>query len=303
MLIAGVTQYQVDDISKEFTGDGWKSLPQELMDAILNYLLDDVEALKACSLTCKRLFSATQPLVHWRTRLVSRLDERSYPIPTGFLLSFCRTGFERLVDAERWDLLRYIRHLTLEVELGTFSSWHAQEYLPHFRSITNLHTLTLDTFDPEFFLPVIGECFGAFTKTVRHLDLRMVHCTNQLLLYIISQFPLLEDLSIVSPFEIYPYPGDPAPTMVHSPPLRGKLVLANALHSRDLLEGLAGFPAGLNFRSLALSRCKDLPIVLAACSRTVTSISYLWNIWENDNSESIPSLSTCILRCDRWELK
>ena len=135
MLIAGVAQHRVDDISKEFTGDGWKSPPQELVDAILSYLLDDVETLKACSHTsaCLAQRSAT---------------------PLGFPLYFCRTGLERLVDAERWDLLRYIQHLTLEVGLGTLSSKAVQEYLPHFRSFTNLHTLTLDTFHPTPFLPL-----------------------------------------------------------------------------------------------------------------------------------------------------
>ena len=57
---------RVDDISKQYTGAGWKNLPQELVDEILDYLLDDLKALKACSLTCKCLFGATRPLIHRR---------------------------------------------------------------------------------------------------------------------------------------------------------------------------------------------------------------------------------------------
>ena len=39
-------QRGVDDLSKRFTGVGWKGLPQELVDEILSYLLDDLGALK-----------------------------------------------------------------------------------------------------------------------------------------------------------------------------------------------------------------------------------------------------------------
>ena len=63
---------RVGDISKQFTGAGWKHLPQELVDEILGYLLDDLDAFKACSLICKLLFGATRPLIHERVCLASR---------------------------------------------------------------------------------------------------------------------------------------------------------------------------------------------------------------------------------------
>jgi len=31
-------QHRVDDISKQFTGAGWKNLPQEIVDEIVDYL-------------------------------------------------------------------------------------------------------------------------------------------------------------------------------------------------------------------------------------------------------------------------
>jgi len=52
-------QRRVDDVSKQFAGTRWKGLPQELVDEILGYLLDDLDTLTACSLMCGCLFGAT----------------------------------------------------------------------------------------------------------------------------------------------------------------------------------------------------------------------------------------------------
>ena len=114
-----------------------------------------------------------------------------------------------------------------------------------------------------------------FTGTLRHLDIRNAGCEASQLLHIICQFHLLEDLTIMSPTSgtVAP-PGHPFPTITQSPPLRGKLVLVQA-RSRELSEGLAAFPGGLNFHSLELSWCNNLEAVFAACN-TVASISYLW---------------------------
>jgi len=87
--------------------------------------------------------------------------------------------------------------------------------------------------------------------------------------------------------QFFPHPGHTIPTITQSPPLRGKLVLARAC-SRELSDGLAAFPGGLNFRSLELSWCERPQALLAACGRTVTSISYLFR--SGDNSESTSSI-------------
>ena len=64
--IQGDIRHRVDDISNQFPAAGWKHLPQELVDEILSYLLDDPGALKACSLTRKCLFGAARPHMHQR---------------------------------------------------------------------------------------------------------------------------------------------------------------------------------------------------------------------------------------------
>ena len=279
-------QHRVDEISKQFTGSGWKDLPRELVDEIMGHLLDDPDALRACSLTCKNLFGAARPLIHQRLCLVSGLKK-------GSIFSRLMRGhraIERLIDADRSGLLRYTRHLTFGMKDGSFDPEKMQEYLPRLRSISGLHTLTLDTVDIHPFVPVFDEHFGMFTNTLRHLDIRNVSGTGRQLLYVICQFPLLEDLSIISPSEseVDLQPGHPVPLITQSPPLRGELVLAYSC-SKRLLGGLAALPGGLNFRSLESFRCKHSQIALAACSHSVTSISHLWNPWNDDNCESNPT--------------
>ena len=59
-------QRRIVGILKQPPSIGWNDLPQELVDEILGYLLDDSPALQACSLTCKRLLFTTRPLIHRR---------------------------------------------------------------------------------------------------------------------------------------------------------------------------------------------------------------------------------------------
>ena len=288
-------QRRVDDISKRFTGAGWKNLPQELVDEILSYLLGDPEALGAFSQTCKHLFCTTRPLIH--ERLVCLDSRPAFHKPKGPLFNRRKRhpgAFGRLVDADRLGVLPYTRHLTLGLEQGLyyprFNPGDVKEYLPHLRSITELRTLTLDAFHLHPFVPVFDEHFGMFANTLQHLDMRNAHCTEQELLYIISRFPLLENLTIMYPASgIVARPNHPVPTITQSrPPLRGKLVLAHVV-SKTLLNTLAGFPGGLSFHSLELSWCGDPGAIVAACSHTVRSISYLWLPQDND-SESNSSI-------------
>jgi len=296
-------QRRVDDISKRFPGAGWMDLPQELVDEILGYLLEDLHALKACSLTCKHLFGAARPLIHQRLACFDSRPE--YPKPGRWLFSRHKKdpgAFERLIDAGRSGVLPYTRHLILKPKYHhsypRFSPSDLQEYLPHLRSITKLHTLTLDSFHLPQFIPVFNEYFGTFANTLRHLDIRRAYGTEQQLLYFICQFPRLEDLTIV--FSLWERTAHPVPTITHSPPLRGKLVLVRPA-SRGFTDGFAALPGGLNFRSVELfqstdwrSQRGDSRAVLAACNHTAASISYLWHA-RGDESEFSPSFRAHIM--------
>jgi len=282
------SQGRVNEISTQFAGAGWKNLPQELVDEILGYLLDDLDSLKACSLTSKCLLGATRPLIH--RRLVCLRLRPEGPEPKTSLFSRRKRdpgAFGRLVEADHSGVLRYTQHLTIKLEDHSLSARDMQEYLPHLRSITKLHTLTLNTIHLHLFVPVFNKHFGMFTNTLRHLDIRSAYGMEPQLLYIISQIHLLEDLTIVYSAGGSTAPhGHPVPMVTQSPPLRGKLVVAQVLFG-ELFDGLAAFPGGLNFSSLELRRCRHPEVIFARCGHTATSISYLWS-WGDVPCESNP---------------
>ena len=78
------------------------------MDEILGYLLDDLLMLKACSLTCKCLLGATQPLINQQlVCLGSRLEG---PKLKGSLLGLRKRDlreFGWLIEADRSGILHY----------------------------------------------------------------------------------------------------------------------------------------------------------------------------------------------------
>ena len=275
------------------------------MDEILGYLLDDLPTLKTCSLTCKCLFGATRPFIH--RRLVCLGSRPEHPKPKRTLFSRRKRDpgiFKQLTNPDLLGVLHYTRHLTLKPKhiyySPHFNPGDIQEYLPQLRSITRLQSLTLETFYLSPFIPVFNEYFGSFTNTLQRLDTRDVGCAVPELLYIICQFPLLEDLAIVSPAgELSAHHEHPVPTITRSPLLRGKLVVAQ-VHSRELFEGLAALPGGLNFRSLELRRCEHPEVIFAKCGHTATSISYSWS--RGFPSESSPSILVCIMTQPFWTL-
>ena len=225
---------------------------------------------------------------------------KMYPKPKGPLLSRHKGDpgfFERLIDADRSGVLHYTRHLVFRPDRlyshPYFDPGDLRECLPHIRSITELHSLTLDTFDIPSLIPVFNQHFGTFASTLRHLDIRHAYATGWELSYIICQFSLLEDLTIVSlPGKRTGYIGNQVRVVARSPPLRGKLVLMQVA-SRELFDGLAAFPGGLNFNSLEVSYCEVPEPIFRACGRTATSISYLW---ENIGGESNPSIRVYIAK-------
>ena len=284
----GDIRERVDDVSKQFSGAGWKRLPQELVDEILGCLRDDLGALKACSLTCKPLFAATRPLIHQRVCLASSLSWIERPKPKGSLFTLRRgdpEALRQLADADRSDLLHHIRHIIFKMEDASFNPGNIHKYHPYLRSMTNLRSLTLKPFRAHQIIPISSECLDMFTNPVQQPNTRNVYVTDRQLLSIVPQFPLLEDLTIVSPTLAVGRPEHPFPATTQSPSLRGKLALVQA-NSKELFDGLAVLPGGLNCRSLELHRCKDPQAVLDACSHSVTSVSYSWGLWQNGAGES-----------------
>lgn len=259
---------------------GWNRLPPELVDEILKYLSNDLPTLKACSLTCKIMLYSARPMIgSWLCLSPSRkrkLDGRSIKS----LFKRNKRGFdtvERLVSMERQGHLQYTRHLVLKMEELSLVPQSLRPYIPYFLSIDNLQSLVIDGLDVTAFTPVFSNCLGMFARSLRSLDIRHIWDSDRQLLWFISQFPLLEDLSIRSCYALYFFLG-PSPPLIRTspPPFRGHLNLSLIMDSQSLCEALAQFPGGLNFTSLELKGCGKPAAIIAACQLSLKFVSYTW---------------------------
>ena len=263
----------------EDCASGWNLLPPELVDEILRYLSDDLPALKACSLTSKIMHSSARPLIgSWlclspprkqgsKGRSMKSLLKRSKQAPD---------GLERLTDMNRRGLLPHTRHLVLKMDELSLVPQSLLLYTPYFLYIDNLQTLVIDGLDVATFVPVFNSCLGVFTRSLRSLDIRHIWDSDRQLLWFISQFPLLEDLSIRSCYALYFFLGPSPPLIRTSPPFRGHLNLSLIMDPLSLCEALAQFPGGLHFTSIELKGCGKHSAIITACQLSLKTISYTW---------------------------
>ena len=249
------------------------------MDEILGYLSDDRPTLKACSLTCKAMLSSARPLIKSWLFLVSTGNRRSN---ARFMKSLFKRSkedsgpFERLVAADCQGSLQYTRHLVIRMGRLPLIPEPLQPYTPYFHRIDNLQTLVIHGPDVSAFVPVFDDYFGMFARSLRCLDIAYILDAERQLLHFISQFPLLEDLSIQSCYVVYSHPGSSPPMPRTSPPFRGRLKLSITMDSQSLCEALAQLPGGLNFTSLELKGCRRPMAVIKACRFTLRSVLFTW---------------------------
>jgi hypothetical protein len=267
--------------------NGWNRLPPELVDEILGYLSEDIPSLKACSLTCKVMLASARPLIGSWLYLIPPKVRRPKGRFIKSLLKRPKEGsdaLERLIAADRQGRLRHIRHLVIGTGELALIPHSLQSYVPYFLSISNLRTLVIDSLDVSAFMPLFDDCLEMFTHSLRSLDVRHVWDSERELLLFISQFPLLEDLSIRSCYAIYSFLG-PSPLMVRtSPPFRGHLNLSFIMDSQSLCEAMVQLPGGLHFTSLELKGCREPVAILTACQFTLRSVSYTWTTVEGEHS-------------------
>ena len=249
-------------------------LPREIIEEILGFLQKDVRTLKACSLTCRALFSAVRGLIHRRVRLATwkpykLVDRVAARVLRGRRVHEAYMG--HLSMAEKRGLLGYAREVYIDIGQG-FTPDILECYLPHFRSLNQVQTLTIGHFDLPKFLPTFERYFAQFVPTLRSLHLPQVIGNTHDVLEFICKFPHLDDLSLT--LRLSNYVDVPSGLSVErSPPLKGTLVLEGLVSTpvRFLLE----IPGGLHFRSIDAGGVDkaELDEILAACSSTLEVFS------------------------------
>ena len=260
---------------------GCMSLPQELLDHIMEMLCDDLRALKACSLTCKAMFTSTQRLIYQTLHLTARNNEKVL-IEERIKDPHQRSDYHGLrylsFMGER-GLLRYTRHIRIR-DRGIFTPDTLLHHLHHFQSLDRVHTLSIAYYDAAIWENHRKTCFSSLYPTLTSLTLSHTFSGYRSLFQFALQFPNLENLSLqwlVNDLRITP---DLTSFVIvdKSPPLRGRLRLVGVDSliavewPIDLTHELSNV---VNFRSVEIEDFSgnQSQYILRACAHTLENLT------------------------------
>ncbi|KAF9785542.1 hypothetical protein BJ322DRAFT_837976 [Thelephora terrestris] len=198
---------------------GFKDLPLEIVDEILEHLADDRSALGACSLTCKALFCSSRPIIHRRIFVVGMGGSHTTGEQAKQAANLAR--FRTLLAAAECGLARYARDLTIRMGT-TFEPENLQPFLPQFQKFARLNSLTLHNFNPTPFLPAFEQYFGHLAQQIQSFKFIYPSGAQGDMISFISRFPNLDDLEFCSFPRLHSEEFN-AHSVQTSPTLRGTL--------------------------------------------------------------------------------
>ena len=195
-------------------------LPHEIVEMIIAHLIDDLNILKSCSLTCRSWYPVVVP--HICHTLLLGDDHHGFLEPKE-PSRFC-DHLSKLHGRGLMPLVNEIR-----VRQG-HPSWFVPRAfgsrdLRCFSAFTNVQTLSIQHLDICSFVPGIEHYFEQFSPTLRSISLfQPIYLTDRELPYFLSFFPNLDDIDISKPYLPVSSPGA-ALAPFSAPKLRGRLVL------------------------------------------------------------------------------
>ena len=226
---------------------------------IISYLACDIPSLRASSETCRSWYISAFPHLHTTFSInVGSLDpHRAWPKPILWIYRLC--------------LLPYVKNLRIcSGHLG--GDFHPQPLdflvLPFFSGLTNVQRLEIHQLDIPSFAQEVWRYFGHFSPTVKSLSLTAPRGSSRHLVFFVSLFQNLEDLSL------YYRDSDRGPGYSPSgetliplfiPPLRGRLAVWNT-NVKPLIEDMTNLFRGIRFTSLDIFGVGGVPELLRACA-------------------------------------
>jgi hypothetical protein len=237
-------------------------LPYEIVETIIAHIACDLDALKACSLTCHSWYIAVVP--HFHHTLILKSD----------LSGTAHDKLKPLSELHQLGLALLIKEI--RVEKGTWFEPQAfsRRDLCYFSAFTNVRTLRLQYLDISRFIPGIERYFGHFSPALRSITLFKPLCTPRQLSHFLSFFSTLDDIKICGPIYI-PNNTIPDAELVSSPQrLRGRLVLCS-FGSVETWTHLIISGGALQFHYMDLYRVRGCaPVLFEACAETLESLRF-----------------------------
>ena len=247
-------------------------LPYEITEMIIAHLTHDLNALKACSLTCRSWYIVAAPHIH-HTLTLGRGATPS--------------GLKPLSELQRPGLISLVQEIRVEQWPGVATWFMPRAFNRHtiryFSAFSNVHTLKLQRLEITRFIPHIERYFGQFSPTLRSIMLSEPHCTPLQLPYFLSFFPNLDDIVIRGNRTWHPTIQDKNPISLSAPSLRGWLTLRGFPWAQTWTH-LASC-GGLRFRHMDLRTSVGcVPALLEACTETLETLRF--NLTDRSHSMS-----------------
>jgi hypothetical protein len=227
------------------------------MEMIIVHIAHDLNALKACSLTCRTWYIAVVAHLH---HTLTFADRRPKP-----LLKLYQLG-----------LMPLIRKIRVEQRNRTWLGPQAfsRRSLRYFSAFANVQTLMIESLEIPRFMPDIRRYFGHFSPTLRSIALLHPVYTPRQLSHFLSLFPNLDDIRIQEFSTRSPNITGPDTELVpfSIPRLRGRLVL-HGINSGETWTRLIALGGGLQFHYVELRRVRGCAHVLfEACAETLETL-------------------------------
>ena len=242
-------------------------LPYDIVEIIVAHLTHNLDALKACSLTCRSWYTTAAPHLHHTLTL------------TGDKLEIGRRRLEPLFKLRQLGLIHLVK--SIRVNQGLNMRWFVPlEFthldLCHFSALTNVHTLKLQNMVIWDFIPGPERHFGQFSQMLRSITLYDPCCTPRQLSHFLSLFSNLENIGIRNTW--IPEPTTTTPEMDLIPfsalKLQGRLALQN-FGWAGIWKHLIAPNSGLGFRHMDLCNSATCaPVLFKACAETLETLRF-----------------------------
>ena len=163
-------------------------LPYEIVELIITRLTRDLDALKACSLTCRSWYIVAVPHLHHTLILRGKGTGKS------------RSKLEPLSKLHELGLMSLVQEIRVDPSFCLTHWFVPQAFsrrdLRYFSAFENVQTLKLGDLEIHRFIPDIERYFENFSLTLRSIVLYRPRCTPRQLSHFLSFFPNLDNVKI-----------------------------------------------------------------------------------------------------------
>jgi len=248
-------------------------LPYEIVEMIIAHLTHNLEALKACSLTCHSWYIVAVPHLHHTLRLG--------PDRHGVT----RNRLKPLSKLHELGLTSLVREIRVRQFYGSRPWFVPEEFsrrdLRYFSAFTNIQTLQLGELEIYRFIPGIERYFEHFSPTLRSITLNYPRCTPRQLSHFLSLFSNLDNIEIRGVFTPPSSTTVPDTELVpfSAPNLQGRLMLRE-FGLVGTWTHLIASCGGLRFRYMDLRWVAGCaPILWEACAETLETLRFYATDW------------------------